>query len=73
MHDATKPRRVQCPCCGLMSMPRLTPITVAEAEEGLRRCVARGWTADRLLAERAADLDYLTPGMTDWLRKRLAP
>lgn len=56
-----------CPCCELPAERRSTPITDRDAERGYQIMAAKGWSASRLLAERAEDLDFIAPGMTTWL------
>lgn len=59
-----------CPCCELpVLQPRATPISESECHIGFAIMRRRGWTTERLLTERGADLDYMAPGMTDWLRR----
>ena len=57
-----------CPCCERPSVPRPTPISAAECEKAFGWLYAKGWTRARLLAERRDDIDYLAPGLSDWLR-----
>jgi len=62
-----------CPCCG-ETVTRTRPsgrVTDQQALSGYLRCVARGYTRERLLAEEAETLDLIAPGMTDWLRTGL--
>lgn len=61
-------RRYICPCCGVLTGPRATPLTAVEAERGFAIMVRKGWTSERLLAEQAEALDYIAPGMTNYLR-----
>jgi hypothetical protein len=49
-------------------VPRPTPISAAECEKAFGWLYAKGWTRARLLAERLDDIDYLAPGLSDWLR-----
>ena len=57
-----------CPCCERPARRRVTAITDAEKLKSYGKMLTKGWTRDRLLAERAEDLDYIAPGLTDWLR-----
>lgn len=61
-------RVVICPCCDRPAKPRAEPITPAECVKALARMKRKGWTAARLLAERRADLDFIAPGLTDYLQ-----
>lgn len=58
-----------CPCCDRPALPRPTPITESECLLSYAAMVHKGWTRERLLAEKSEDLDYISPGLTDWLRK----
>jgi hypothetical protein len=60
-----------CPCCELPAKQRSTPITDAQAALGFQKMAERGWTAERLLAERLDDIDFIAPGMADWLRRQV--
>jgi hypothetical protein len=60
----------RCPCCDKPAIRRIEPITDAEAERGWSIMARRGWTVTQLLNERSSDLDYIAPGLTDWLRRR---
>jgi hypothetical protein len=58
-----------CPCCGAsVTQRRASPLTDEQAAKAYRRCLGRGYTRERLLAEEAATLDLIAPSMTDWLR-----
>lgn len=61
-----------CPCCEQVMGPRTTPISDDEIRLGYALLLARGWTAERLLAERSEDLDGIAPGVTDFLRGEVA-
>lgn len=61
-----------CPCCEQPAQRRTTPITEDEAMRGFVLMAQRGWTAERLLAERADDIEFIAPGMNDWLRKQIS-
>lgn len=57
-----------CPCCDEPAKPRSSPLSEPEKYAGFAKMLAKGWTAERLLAERSEDLEGIAPGMTDFLR-----
>jgi hypothetical protein len=61
--------RLICPCCDGEGQPRTEPLTEQESRGAFAQMAARGWTRDRLLAERAETLDIMAPGFTEWLRR----
>jgi hypothetical protein len=58
-----------CPCCDRPAQRRAEPLTEKDCLLSYAKMLAKGWTSDRLLAERSEDLDYIAPGLTDWLRQ----
>jgi hypothetical protein len=65
-------RLYSCPCCEAKTPARTTPVSDSDCARGYMFMRARGWTAERLLAERFEDIDGMSPSMTAWLVKQAA-
>lgn len=62
-------RLFRCPCCEQTTTARSQRMTDSEMTRGYMMMRARGWTAERLLAERLDDLDGISPDLTAFVRR----
>ena len=59
--------KVICPCCGKPGQQRLLELSEFECERAYAVMLAKHVTREQLLGKHRAAIDYIAPGLSDWL------